>query len=383
MGRKSVAVLDVRSSEVTVLVGERGVNHTFVLKANRTEAYFGYENGAFYDTAQLGDAIMRALAAVERICGERIKTLFVGVPGEFTQVIPKEHEVSFPKRRRIGDREIGLLYESGREELKGYRFMRASSMIFITADNRRVVDPTGLVSASLSGVLSYFYCSDYFAQTMGEIFKGTGISLRYLPSGYAQATYLIPSETRDETALFLDAGYLSSTVCIMLGGGVCAQKTFWAGKGQIAVRLMKRFALPYDGAVALLDKANLFRRGGAPDSEFLYQGIAYEIPFDAFVEEVRAGLDDICEQVSVFLEECAGKELDNKPLYVTGEGICDIRGALEHVSKRLNRVCEQVAPDLPYYNKPSVSSRIALADTAYEDNRKRGLLYRILNGFGG
>ncbi len=149
------------------------------------------------------------------------------------------------------------------------------------------------------------------------------------------------------------------------------------------MRLMKRFALPYDGAVALLDKANLFRRGGAPDSEFLYQGIAYEIPFDAFVEEVRAGLDDICEQVSVFLEECAGKELDNKPLYVTGEGICDIRGALEHVSKRLNRVCEQVAPDLPYYNKPSVSSRIALADTAYEDNRKRGLLYRILNGFGG
>lgn len=383
MGRKSVAVLDVRSAEVTALVGERGVNHTFVLKANRSEPYDGYEAGKFFNLAQLGEAVMSSIAAVERICGERIKTLFIGVPGEFTEVIPKEHEVSFPKRRRIGEREIGLLYESGKENLKGYRFMRASSMIFITSDNRRVVDPTGLSSASLSGILSYFYCSDYFAEAMEEIFKGTGITLRYLPSEYAQAIYLIPSERRDEYALFLDTGYLSSTVCIMLGGGVLAQKTFWAGKGQIAFRLMQRFNLPYDGAVALLDKANLFRKGGVPDSEFLYQGVAYEIPFDDLVEEVRAGLDDICEQVSGFLDECAAKELDYKPLYVTGEGICDIRGAIEHFSKRLNRVCEQIAPDLPYYNKPSVSSRIALADTAYEDNRKRGLLYRLLNGLGG
>ena len=83
------------------------------------------------------------------------------------------------------------------------------------------------------------------------------------------------------------------------------------------------------------------------------------------------------------MEECAAKELDYKPLYVSGDGLADIRGALEHVSKRINRVCEQLAPDLPYYNKPSMSSRIALVDMAYEDQRKSGLLYRILNAIGG
>ncbi|MBO5045597.1 MAG: hypothetical protein J6C93_01845 [Clostridia bacterium] len=47
MGRASVAVLDIRSSEVTVLVGERGVNHTFIFKASRTEGYDGYETVPF------------------------------------------------------------------------------------------------------------------------------------------------------------------------------------------------------------------------------------------------------------------------------------------------------------------------------------------------
>ena len=34
MGRKSVAVLDVRSSEISIVVGERGVNNTFVYDAH-------------------------------------------------------------------------------------------------------------------------------------------------------------------------------------------------------------------------------------------------------------------------------------------------------------------------------------------------------------
>ncbi len=384
MKRRSVAVLDVRSAEVTVLLGERGVNHTFVFKASKTEPYDGYEDGAFYDTSNLKEAVSRALASVEQTCGERVSRIFVGVPGEFTEVVPKERDIGFPSARRIGQRELNMLFESGREELEGATFMRAASMIYVTADNRRVVNPVGLVTSGLSAALTYFYCKDYFRETVGGILTDCGVAeVHYIPAEYSQAMYLISSETRDEYALFLDVGSLSSTVCVVLGNGILAQQTFWAGKGQIAVRLMERFSLPYDAAVALLAKANLFRRSETPDTEFNFRNHSYEVDSDALIDEIKCGLDEICEGVSAFLEECRGKELDYKPLYVTGEGLCEIRGALEHVSKRLNRVSEQVAPNLPYYNKPSVSSRIALADMAYEDNRKSGFLYRLLNGFGG
>ena len=104
---------------------------------------------------------------------------------------------------------------------------------------------------------------------------------------------------------------------------------------------------------------------------------------DVMTEEIKAGLDELCESVGEVLEDCAGKEIENKPLYYSGEGMDGIRGGAEHISKRLSRVCELLVPDLAYYNKPAMSSRVALLDMAYEENRKRGLLYRLLNGFGG
>lgn len=383
MGRNSVAVLDVRSSEIAVVVGERGVNNTFVFKASKTEPYDGYDEESFFDVDKLAEAISNAVGAVEQITNERIRRIYIGVPGAFTRVVPKEQVNGFPNKRKIGRKELDALFAGGKEPLEGYRFMRATSMIYVTADNRRVVDPTGLASSVLSGVLSYFYCREYFAETMENIFSRMKISIRFLPTEYAMASYLIPSETRDEYALFLDAGFMSSTLCVLFGNGVLAQRTYFVGRGQIAVLLMQRFSLPYEAAVALLSKANLYARTKSGSIEFTFRGATYELDGDALIDTVKEGLDQICEAVGGFLEECAAKELDYKPLYVSGDGLADIRGALEHVSKRINRVCEQLAPDLPYYNKPSMSSRIALVDMAYEDQRKSGLLYRILNTIGG
>ncbi|MDE6058425.1 MAG: hypothetical protein K2G44_00025 [Clostridia bacterium] len=383
MGRKSVAVLDIRSTEVAVIIGERGVNNTFVLKASATEDYDGYDEKEFYDTKGLKDAIYRAVSAVEEMCGERIRELYVGVPGVFCRVEPKEKSIGFPKKRRIGQREIDALFTSGREPLEGYRFIRATSMIFTTADSRRVIDPTGLSSDTLSGCLSYFYCSDYFADLMEEIFGEMKIALRYIPTQYAMASYLIPSETRDEYALFLDVGFLSSTILILLGGGVIVQSTSMVGRLQIAVRIAEKFGVPYEVAVGLVSKANLYARANTGNLEYIYQGQSYEVDANILAETVKDALDELCEEIGGFLEDYSGKNLECKPVYVSGEGLYEIRGALEHVSKRLSRVCEQLAPDLPYYNKPSMSSPISLIDMACEDHRKGGILYRILNGFGG
>lgn len=383
MASKSVAVLDVRSSEVAIFVGERGVNHTFVFKASKTEPYSGYQDGEFYDVAELSAAVLRALDGVEQICGEKIRSLYVGVPGEFTMVVPKEQVVGFPKRLKISAKELQSLFASGRDDLSGYRYIRVSSMIFVTTDNRRVADPIGIYSTGLSGLLSYFYCSEYFARTIENVFQNAKIALAFLPTQFAMASYLIPPETRDEFALLLDVGYLSSTMCVLLGNGVVAQRTFWAGQGQIAVRLMQRFDLPYEAASALLRQANLYLRRDAKNREFEFDGVYYEIPTEELIDEVKAGLDDLCEPVGKFLDECSGKELDSKPIYVTGEGLVGIRGAIEHLSKRLSCVCEQITPDLPYYNKPEMSSRIALIDMAYEDSRKSGFGNRFFNIFGG
>ena len=383
MGRNSVAVLDVRSSEISVIVGERGVNNTFVFNASHTEPYDGYEGGTFYDAAGLGEAIVRAVSTVEKATNERMKTIYVGVPGEFTRVVPKEMSAGYPKKRKITERETDALFESGEEALKGHRLIRATSMIYVTADNRRTVNPYGISTTSLYGILSYFYCKNYFCETMERIFGRMKIAIRYLPTEFAMASYLIPAETRDEYAIFLDSGFLSTTVSVVLGGGTLAEETSWVGKGQIAFRVMEAFGLPYEAALALLKKTNLYVKSGGAKQEFVCDGVCYEIDPAKLADVVKEGLDEICESIADFLEACSGRELAFKPIYVSGEGITEIRGALEHISKRVSRVCELLVPDLPYYNKPTMSSRIALTAMATDDHRKRGLFHRLFNTFGG
>ncbi len=392
MAHKSVAVLDIRSSEVSVFVGERGVNRTFVFKASRTENYDGYEKGAFYDVNQLAEAVLHAVEAVEKVCGERLKSIYVGVPGEFTRLIAKEQDIGFPKKRKITAKDIELLFNKGKEAVEGYRFIRASSMIYVTKDNQRVVDPVGISTSGLTGCVSYFYCSDYFYSTIEAIFKDLKISVKYLPTQFAMASYLVPSETRDECAIFLDAGFLSSTVCIAFGNGLLAQKTLWAGKGQVACAVMEKFSTPggpkfsYEVALALLHRVNLLSKPEPNETEpveFLYRGESYEYLPSLLSEAVEEGLDAICEGVQSFLESFHESELGSKPLFVSGEGLADIRGALEHIAKRLNRIPEEVVPDLPYYNKPAMSSRVALLNMACEDNRKGGFFNRLFGGFGG
>ncbi len=387
MAQKSVAVLDVRSSEVTVFVGERGVNGTFVFKASRTEPYGGYENGEFFKEGdgKISDAILRAISAVEQVCGERLRMLYVGVPGDFTKVLAKEQDIGFPKKRKITEKDRETLIEAGKEKTDGYRFMRASSMIYVTNDKQRVVDPVGISTAGLTGCISYFYCSEYFCRVIEEAVKDLRISLKYLPTQFAMASYLVPSETRDECALFLDAGNISSTVSIVLGNGIMAQHSFCAGKIHVVFLVMERLQVSYDVALALLHRVNLFARSeeGAAYAQLIYRGDSYEYSPALLAETVEEGLDQICEGAEAFLEEFDERELDNKPLYVSGEGLEDIRGAIEHISKRLNRILEPVAPNLPYYNKPAMGSRVALLDMACGDNRKSGFLYRIFNGFGG
>ena len=56
MNRKSVAALDVESSAVTALIGERGVNNTFVFKGIHTHPYDGFAEAEFFDVRGLQQA---------------------------------------------------------------------------------------------------------------------------------------------------------------------------------------------------------------------------------------------------------------------------------------------------------------------------------------
>ena len=72
MAYKGVTVLDIGSSAITALVGEKGVNGTFSLKGQSTIPYEGFSEGHFFDEKNLESALLEAVSEVFENAESRI-----------------------------------------------------------------------------------------------------------------------------------------------------------------------------------------------------------------------------------------------------------------------------------------------------------------------
>lgn len=392
MRNESVAILDVRSYELTFFLGSKGVNDTFVFCGSHTEKYEGCSTEGFFDGESFRRAVVAAVTTVRQNYEGVIGEIYVGVPSSFVSVQTKGHTISFPKKRKITAQDIDALYESGLNGLLADgRCIRRSNMYFTLGDNRKYFnanDIYGVPTTLLQGALCYYFVSDAFYEATTAVLKDLGFeNVRFLPSTLAQALYLLPEKRREGYAFLLDVGFLTTSVSVVYGNGIVHEETFDCGLGTVIVSLMQRFDVDYAMAEEILSAANV--SGGSVPKDVLWTSERGDTSFSVqeINDTVKYALDVLCENVENFF----GKYYREKhailftvnPINVTGEGIGGVAGALEHISKRLNRLTEIAYPDLPYYDKPSYSSRIAILDMSLTDRTKRGLFYRIFNNFGG
>ena len=389
MNRRSVAVLDIGSSAVTVLIGERGVNNTFVFKGVHTEKYDGFADARFFDVKDVQRAVFKALAEAERGCNDRITELYVGVPGEFCKVVTRRYSISFQNKRKVAAYDLSTLYEQGLKEIPaGYSLVRQAAVYYVTSDNRRTIDPVGMISDSLEGYLSYFLADEKnFLEVFRNMLTEYGVrKIRFLPISLAEALYLIPSEKRDEGAILLDIGYMSMTFSVVCGNGIVYQSACSAGGGHVAAYVYGEGedGVPFHVLEAMMAKVNLSSRD-AGDSyiEYIDKEHTYSFSVQELKARIKEGLDLICEVISKCLELCRDRTAEYKPILLTGDGITGIRGAREHLSGRLNKIVEIVSPSLPYYNKAAQSSLLSLLDMALRDKRENSFFHKFFKTIGG
>ncbi len=364
MRNKSVAVLDIRSSEICAAVGERGVNNTFIIKSKYSCAYDGFAEGVLLDEESFDSAVYEAVKNTLSAYGERIKTFYIGVPDEFIKVVNTDKVLSFASPKKITGAHVESLVNLSRpKDTDDYTAIKRSALYYVLPDKRRVIDPVGAVANSLRGVFGFYLCKKSFVHSLLNAFKKFGgiKNLNLIPQCYAQAMYLISPERRDGYAVLFDMGYISSSYTVVCGNGVAFSEAFSVGVGHVAALLMNELDIPFEAADYFVKKINLNAKERLMIiEEYKCGGKVYSFSNSVLRDLVREGLDGICET----LEECrnsfTGKNLSGKTLFVTGEGIKTIRGAAEHLSSRLVSAVDVIAPNVPYYDKPQFSSLFSL-----------------------
>ena len=369
MQKKQVAVLDVGSSNITAVVGERGINKTFLIKGEGCFEYDGFTNGEFLDVDTFKSAVLSAVQLLKKTLRSSLDTVYVGVPGDFTRVLVKDSQISFPKKKRITEEDVDTLFDAAFIlQNSKYTLINRSAIVYELDDCRRLANPVGEASEILKGKLSFVLCNNYFLDIVRTALKVGGVeNVEFVSSALAQAMYLVSAETRDRIAEIVDVGYISTTFTLIQGDGIIYQKSFDYGGGFITASLTERLDMQFSDAEEIKKKVNLSRASAYGldiiDDE---NGRYYNV--EEVKETIKDSLDILCENISSAIEDSGYVIPEYVPLMITGGGIALIRGAKEHVSSRLNCVVEILAPSIPLMEKPNKASVLSLLDLALEQN---------------
>lgn len=372
MRAKYVAVLDIRSSEITAVVGERGVNNTFIIKSKYASGYEGFAEGELLDVGSFVSAISEVVKSTLASNGG-IKSFYVGVPGEFINLVGVDKTLSFPYARKVTQADVQTLVGmAAPADDEVWRTVRHSCLYYVLSDKRKVISPVGAVSDGLQGKFCFYKCRNSFIGCIMDAFKRFKeiASVNLIPVCHAEAMYLVEPEMRNKCTALLDLGFISSSYSVIYGDGLLYSESFSVGIGHVAVYLMAELDIPYEVALTFLSTVNLNAKEKLSGTEeCVYKGKTYAFSTMTLRDRIREGLDGICETVDECKRNYTGKSVDGSPLLITGEGIKTVRGAAEHISGRLERKVEVIAPKIPYYDKPAFSSVLSLLDTALSDER--------------
>ncbi|MDE6373141.1 MAG: hypothetical protein K2L72_01445 [Clostridia bacterium] len=371
MRNKSVAVLDIRSSEICAAIAEKGVNNTFIIKSKYSQPYEGYAEGELLDVNDFIVAVREAVAGILNSAETPVKSIYVGVPCEFTEDVQTDKVLSFQSAQKISQRHLKNITANSLPAVgKGKKVIGYGALYYVLSDKRRVMQPVGTVSDSLRARYSFFVCKEAFVETVIRALSGfpTIKVFNWLSQNYTEGLYLFGPGDRDGYKILFDFGFISSTFSVVCGDGIAFSEAFSVGVGHIAVLLMEALDIPYEVALELLTRINLNAKDRlSTKEEYGVNGEIYTFSPSELRELVREGLDGVCSMLETCIQSFAPKDLTGAPIYVTGEGIGVIRGTIEHFSSRLVTPVEVVAPKVPYYDKPQFSSLFSLLSAALSE----------------
>lgn len=373
----SVIVIDVGSSKIIAVSGERGVNGTFAIDAFSELRYEGFSEGKFFDEGELKQTIINVLTAVCDSSRYKASEIFVGVPGSFIRIENRKFRLTFGRKKKITAKDKEDLLEAGKRkiEVAGYEAAHASGVYYSLDDNRKVADPVGCVSSSLGGLITYQLCENYFSELVRTaVAKVSKASVRFVYDGYAEGRFLLGDDAVDAVKVIVDVGYITTNSTIFVGDGVIAKDSLDCGGGYITAALVEKYGLSPGAAERLKREISLgYVRGGQSKYVVEDDGDVKNYPVEEINETVKGVLDEIAGNVDEFLEENSGK-VNVGEIYLTGGGISYMRGAKEHLAGRFGQAVDVLVPAVPQYNKPVYASAISLLDFALAERKTNSFL---------
>ena len=339
--KNAVAIIDFGSKEIVTLVGELGANNTLNIRGKGRVLYAGFQNSEFLEPENLRIAIKKSIMKAESQFQFKIDEIYVGIPGEFSVVVPKTVSLIFPKAKKITQFDVDNIFKTGNtfEKETNYCLINKSVIYYELDDNQRVIDPIDMKSKSFTGNVSYILADVEFIKKIQDVFSRLKISVKgFISSILAESLYLFEPSLRDRFVLMADVGYITTSVALSQGNGLLFMSSFSLGGAYISSDLSQCLHISFSEAEKLKEKLVI---AWQPTQEDNYAISINENVYTYSAKATNAISMDRIEMICEYIQRCIESseyELPNYiPLYLTGGGISQMKGIRNLLSKKLKR----------------------------------------------
>ena len=366
MAKTEVAVLDFGSSKRTILVGQASVNGIIKIVASGVSDYAGFINGKFIEPDKLSSAIIYAKNQAEHTLGRKIKRLYVGVPTEFCVNRIEKISMNLNSRTKIKQKNLDKLFLNAPISYENFRIINKTPIYYLLDDNNKVFNPIGCYSSIISVLASFVLIDEQFYNYLDKVMCGVGVyTYELISAALCESLYLIEPENRQNGAIFIDCGFITTSVNAIYGEGVTDLKSFSIGGGHITGDLMEVLEIPFESAEQLKRKAILTLAATDEDYyETLIENSIVKFKARLVNEIILARIDEIVLAIEKCLDMFDNKLSDDIVIYLSGGGLNYFKGVAQYLENNLNRVVKLVAPQPLQYNKPTLSSVLGIMHTA-------------------
>lgn len=374
MQKKYAAIMDIGSSKISVLIGQQGVNNSFVIKGKGEADYAGFSDGEFLETGELKYACGFALSKAQEQARMKVEALYVGVPAEFSFCDCTEVETCFKRKVKVTNEDISYLYSKAlnKEVMKSKTLVSCSPLWFKLDDGRRTFDCGQQKTTLLRAKVSLVYVENSFISLFNETLGQLGIeSVEYISAPLAQANYLLTPYERQRGAIIVDIGYITTSVCGVLGNGLAGLSAFSLGGAHISGDFCEGFEISFAEAEQLKKDIVLsVNSKKAGNYEVNVENQVLFVPIASANEIVRERIEMIASFIKRSFQKFSEQNLENAQVYLTGGGLSYITGGREYLEKCLGRDIQILVPDVPAYSKPNFSSSLSVLSEALKKQVK-------------
>lgn len=373
----STAAIEFGTSKIVVLIGNGKSHGNFEVIGSGVCAYMGYHKRQWIDLNDLYKATVTAIRSAEIDAKVKIREIYVGVPGEFTEIEYYHNSVEImSKDKKINEIDVESILDSISTSFQSHenKILHQYPISYVIDGKHETEEPIGLQGNSLQAEIAAIVSDNEFTSKIESILSNIGINVkRFISATLGQGLLYMSTEDREKTSILLDVGYQSTEISVFIRDGLVSKQTIPLGGANITSDIAIVLQLSMEQAEQL-KRRYVF----GLDIDSVSQGDAFDMVIKEGQQSRRISFFDVQKIIESRVEEIAlivkallvkaGLDSTMQPIvYLSGGGIALLQGGKDFIAKCMDLPVKLLVSNKIGFDNAVMNSALGILEFALED----------------